>query len=120
MVGVLHLGTLRYAAAAGLILAFFALTALASPAPAKLPPLRDPVFLNIGFVCKWRDGCIARQRTAMKKALAYVDKHDPPAWKVQQCNRNASRYRGRGRVDWIGFNNCIRNKTIRPTVRRRR
>jgi hypothetical protein len=118
-VGVLQIRTLRYAAAA----AFALVLGLGSPAAsaqAKLPPLRDPVFLNIGFVCQWRDGCISRQRTAMKKALAYVDKNDPPAWKVQQCNRNASRYRGRGRVDWIGFNNCIRNKSIRPAVRRRR
>ena len=118
-VGGLQIGTLRYAAAAAFALVL-GLTSSAASAEAKLPPLRDPVFLNIGFVCKWRDGCIARQRSAMKKALAYVDKNDPPAWKVQQCNRNASRYRGRGRVDWIGFNNCIRNKTIRPTVRRRR
>jgi len=113
-VDVLHNGTLRLAAAAAFAFA------LAGPAQAKLPPLRDPVFLNIGFVCQWRDSCIAKQRGAMKKALAFVDKRDPPAWKVQQCNRNASRYRGRGRVDWIGFNNCIRNKTIRPAARRRR
>ena len=116
-VKLLHYGTLRVAAALAFILA---LVPPASAAQAKLPPLRDPVFLNIGFVCQWRDSCISRQRAAMKKALGYVDKHDPPSWKVQQCNRNASRYRGRGRVDWIGFNNCIRNKTIRPTVRRRR
>ena len=118
-VSVLQFGTLRFAAAAALIL-ILGLAGWVSAAQAKLPPLRDPVFLNIGFVCQWRDGCIAKQRSAMKKALAYVDKYDPPAWKVQQCNRNASRYRGRGRVDWIGFNNCIRNKTIRPAVRRRR
>ena len=88
-------------------------------ATAKVPPLRDPVFLNIGFVCQWRDSCIAKQRSANKKAMAYVNKYDPPAWKVQQCNRNASRYHGRGRVDWIGFNNCIRNKAIRPVAHRR-
>ena len=116
-VSVLHNGTLRLAAALAFI---FALVPVASAAQAKLPPLRDPVFLNIGFVCQWKDSCIAKQRGAMKKALGYVDKHDPPAWKVQQCNRNASRYRGRGRVDWIGFNNCIRNSSIRPAVRRRR
>ena len=118
-VSVLHFGTLRFAAAVAIILGLAA-AGFPAPASAKLPPLRDPVFLNIGFVCQWRDGCIAKQRSAMKKSLAYVDRHDPPAWKVQQCNRNASRYRGRGRVDWIGFNNCIRNKSIRPTVRRRR
>jgi len=118
-VTLLHNGTLRFAAAVALILAVGA-ACLAPPAEAKLPPLRDPVFLNIGFVCQWRDSCISKQRGAMKKALAYVDKYDPPAWKVQQCNRNASRYRGRGRVDWIGFNNCIRNKTIRPAAVRAR
>ena len=118
-VSALQNGTLRFAATLLLILGVGAISSAGS-AQAKLPPLRDPVFLNIGFVCKWRDACIAKQRGAMKKALAYVNKYDPPAWKVQQCNRNASRYRGRGRVDWIGFNNCIRNKAIRPTVRRRR
>jgi hypothetical protein len=34
------------------------LGAMAPAAPAKLPPLRDPVFLNIGFVCQWQDECI--------------------------------------------------------------
>jgi hypothetical protein len=118
VVNLLHYGTLRPAAAAAFIFVL-ATAGLAGSASAKLPPLRDPVFLNIGFVCQWRDSCIAKQRGAMKKALGYVEKHDPPAWKVQQCNRNASRYRGRGRVDWIGFNNCIRNKSIRPAPRRR-
>ena len=114
-----HNGTLRAAAAAAFVFVLAA-AGWAGTAHAKLPPLRDPVFLNIGFVCQWRDTCIAKQRGAMTKALAYVNKYDPPAWKVQQCNRNASRFRGRGRVDWIGFNNCIRNKTIGRTVRRRR
>jgi hypothetical protein len=116
-VSMLQYGTLRLAAAAAFILALLPVPGAAS---AKLPPLRDPVFLNIGFVCQWRDSCIAKQRGANKKAMGYVNKYDPPAWKVQQCNRHASRYHGRGRVDWIGFNNCIRNKTIRPAVRRRR
>ena len=54
-----------------------------------------------------------RQQSAMKKALRYVRKHDPEQWKLQLCNRNASRNRGRGRVDWIGFYNCIRNDKLR-------
>lgn len=90
---------------------------------AKLPPLRDPVFLNIGFVCQWQERCMDRQRRAMKRALAYVKKNHPPAWKIQLCNRNASRNRGRGRVDWVGYYNCIRNPGLRQparAVRRRR
>jgi hypothetical protein len=87
---------------------------------AKLPPLRDPVFLNIGFVCQWQDRCIRRQQSAMRRSLAYVEKHDPPEWKIQLCNRNASRNRGKGRVDWIGYNNCIRNQSLRPATTRRR
>jgi len=94
----------------------------AGAAGAKLPPLRDPVFLNIGFVCRWETRCIERQQRAMKRSLAFVKKQRPPAWKVQLCNRNASRYRGRGRVDWVGYYNCIRNpKLLRPApVARRR
>jgi hypothetical protein len=30
--------------------------------------------------------------------------------RIHACNRNASR--GSGKVDWIGFYNCIRNKRI--------
>lgn len=103
-----------------------AMTATAAPVAGKLPPLRDPVFLNIGFVCQWQERCIERQRKAMKGALSYVSRHRPPAWKVQQCNRNASRRAGRverERVDWIGFYNCIRNPALRRTsvvARRRR
>jgi hypothetical protein len=112
----------RRALAAGLTaLALILGGAGAGTASAKLPPLRDPVFLNIGFVCQWREPCIGRQQKAMKHALGYVRKHHPPAWKVQLCNRNASRNRGRGRVDWIGFNNCVRNERLqRPVSRRRR
>ena len=58
-------------------------------AAAKLPPLRDPVFLNIGFVCQWEESCIDKQKRAMKKALAYTRKYDPPDWKIHLCNRRA-------------------------------
>ena len=81
-----------------------------SAAPA-VPPIRNPALLNIGFVCHWQKRCMERQQRAMKRALAYVKKHRPPLWKVQECNRNASRRRNR--VDWIGYNNCIRNPTLR-------
>lgn len=84
--------------------------ASAAPAPGKLPPLRDPVFLNIGFVCKWQERCMRDQQRAMKRALGYVRKYRPAARKIQLCNRNASRW---GRVDWIGFENCIRNRRLR-------
>ena len=77
---------------------------------AKLPPLRDPVFLNIGFVCQWQERCVERQQRAMKRSLGYVKKYRPATWKIEQCNRNASRRRGR--VDWIGFEHCIRNPKI--------
>ena len=90
----------------------------AAPAAAKLPPLRDPVFLNIGFVCQWQARCMERQKAAMKRALGYVRKADPPRWKIHLCNRNASR--ARGRVDWIGFDHCIRNRDLRRSTASRR
>jgi hypothetical protein len=90
----------------------------AAEAAAKPPPLRNPALLNIGFVCRWQDRCIERQENAMVRALKYVKKHQPPAWKVQLCNRNAGR--NGTRVDWIGFNNCIRNPALRPPPRKRR
>ena len=94
--------------------------ALHSSAEAKVPPLRDPVFLNIGFVCQWRDECMDRQRGAMKRALGYVKKYDPPDWKVQLCNRRAVQRRT-GRIDWISFNNCVRNpKIVRTQASARR
>lgn len=87
-------------------------------AAAQSVPLSNPALLNIGFVCKWQERCIQRQRKAMQRSLSYVRKHKPPAWKVQLCNRNASRRRGR--VDWIGHYNCIRNpKLVRPARYRR-
>jgi hypothetical protein len=94
-----------------LVIVVGALVAAGSAAPAqdKLPPLRDPVFLNIGFVCKWQERCMRDQQRAMKRALGYVRKYRPATWKIQLCNRNAAR---RGRVDWIGFENCIRNRRL--------
>ena len=90
----------------------------AAAAPAKSPPLRNPALLNIGFVCRWEARCMKRQQHAMGRALKYVRKENPPAWKVQLCNRNAGR--NGTRVDWIGYNNCIRNESLRPPVRKRR
>ena len=90
------------------------LLALSGPAPAAAP-LHDTVSLNIGLNCQWQQRCIEQQYQAMKRALAYVHKAQPAAWRVQQCNRNAARRRNR--VDWIGFDNCIRNMMLRAPAR---
>ena len=76
------------------------------------PPLGDPIALNIGINCQWQQGCMKAQSKAMKRALKYVKKTQPPPWRVQLCNRNAGRQRLR--VDWVGFDNCIRNTVLRP------
>jgi hypothetical protein len=89
------------------------LFALAAPVAAA--PLHDPVALNIGLNCQWQPRCIAQQYHAMKRALSYVSKKRPAAWRVHQCNRNAARKRNR--VDWIGFDNCIRNTMLRASSR---
>ena len=80
------------------------------------PPLKNPAVLNIGFVCRWQPHCIRKQKRAMGVALRYVQSYRPPSWRVQLCNRNASR--GGTRVDWVGFNNCIRNPSLRPPKRK--
>jgi hypothetical protein len=75
-------------------------------------PLYDPVILNIGFVCRWNAHCMDQQKNAMNRALKFVRKKDPPNWRIQLCNRNAGK---RGpRIDWIGFDNCIRNVSLMP------
>ena len=85
----------------------------ASGAGAKsTAPLADPVALNIGLSCQWQQRCMSQQKKAMKRALKFVKKKQLPAWRIQACNRNASK--SRSRVDWIGFNNCVRNADIRP------
>ena len=87
---------------------------VAPPAAAhQLPPIYDSTSLNIGMNCQWQQRCIAKQKKAMKKALSYVAKKRPTTWRIQQCNRNAARTRYR--VDWVGFNNCIRNAELRYT-----
>ena len=100
------------------LVGFAMLLFVSGSAAAKLPPLRDPVFLNIGFVCQWQDDCIEQQQSAMKHALKYVDRFEPPRWKIEQCNRNASR--ARDRVDWIGYNHCIRNPKLKHSPARSR
>ena len=81
------------------------------PSEAKLPPLHDPVFLNIGFVCQWQEACITKQKKAHKRSVAFVQKYKPASWQVQLCNRRAS-YRRTGRVDWISYHHCITNQKI--------
>jgi hypothetical protein len=105
-------------------LAFVILLVLA-PATAEArssAPLYDPVALNIGLSCQWEWRCMTDQHRAMDKALAYVRKYEPPQWRLHLCNRNAAR--NRSRVDWVGFNHCVRNESLRPVpppkVRRRR
>jgi len=88
---------------------------LALAAPAAAAPLHDSVSLNIGLNCQWQTRCIADQNRAMKRALSYVRKAQPAAWRIHQCNRNAARKRYR--VDWIGFDNCIRNTSLRAPSR---
>jgi hypothetical protein len=82
-----------------------------------IPPLYDPVMLNIGLNCQWQRHCMSDQHRAMRHALKYAFKYHPPLWRIHQCNRNASRFQER--VDWIGFNNCVRNAALKyepPTL----
>lgn len=93
------------------ILAAAALAAIPlSASVARTPVLHDPVTLNIGVNCQWQPRCMALQREAMKRALGFVSKTRPPKWRIQLCNRNAGR--GGNRVDWIGFDHCIRNAAL--------
>lgn len=81
--------------------------------------LHDPVHLNIGVSCQWQKRCMAAQGSAMKRSLSYVSTNRPPQWRLQLCNRNAAR--GGYRVDWVGFDNCIRNPALkRPSRSNRR
>jgi hypothetical protein len=82
------------------------------------PILYDAVALNIGVNCQWQSQCMSQQRSAMKHALSYVGKQRPPQWRVHVCNRNASR--GGVRVDWVGFDHCIRNTALKPPQPRSR
>jgi hypothetical protein len=81
------------------------------------PMLYDAVALNIGVNCQWQTHCMSQQRAAMKRSLSYVSATQPPHWRVQMCNRNAGR--GSNRVDWVGFEHCIRNAQLRPSHEKR-
>lgn len=84
----------------------------AMAASSAIGQLGDPVALNIGLNCRWDRRCMSAQKSAMKKSLKYVDKYDPPQWRLHLCNRNASR--SSARVDWVGFDRCVRNDGLRP------
>jgi len=84
--------------------------AAATAAPARAPA--DPVSKNIRTTCKSQKRCMTEQRAAMRRALNYLGTARPPGWRLQICNKNASR--GQLRVDWVGFDNCIRNASLRP------
>jgi len=77
------------------------------------PILYDPLALNIGVNCQWQARCMDQQRRAMKRSLAYVGTMRPGRSRVELCNRNARR--STSRVDWVGFDNCIRNASLRLT-----
>ena len=93
-----------------------ALVTLCASSGARASPLADPVALNIGLSCQWQQRCMSQQKKAMKRALKYVKNEQPPTWRIELCNRNASRKSRR--VDWIGFNNCVRNAVFRPPAQR--
>ena len=97
-------------------LSALALAACAYSARAAAP-LYDPVILNIGINCKWQERCERQQRDAMSDAAKYIAAKHPPLATIHLCNRNARR--GTARVDWVGFNRCIRNKHLGQPGRRR-
>jgi hypothetical protein len=90
----------------------------AGPQAPAMAPLYDPVVLNIGINCQWQQSCERRQRSAMMHAAQFIAAKHPPLWRIHLCNRNARR--GPDRVDWVGFNGCIRNSELPPPPPRRR
>ena len=93
----------------------------AAPEARATAPLYDPVTLNIGINCQWQQACQRRHLKAMRSAHKFIAAKHPPLWKIHQCNRNARR--GSSRIDWVGFNDCIRNADLPPSPapqRRRR
>ena len=93
------------------ILAIAPLALGSAAAAGRQPLLYDPVVLNIGVNCQWQSRCIVLQRAAMTRALSYVRIKKPPRTQIQLCNRNARR--GGNRVDWIGYEHCIRNPALK-------
>jgi hypothetical protein len=54
----------------------------------------------------------------MSEARKFIAAEHPPVWRIHLCNRNARR--GPANVDWIGFNDCIRNPHLSPPPSRPR
>jgi hypothetical protein len=75
-------------------------------------PLYDPVALNVGINCHWEQLCERRQLKAMNTARRFISHKHPALWRVHLCNKNARR--GTARLDWIGFDHCIRNPNLLP------
>lgn len=81
-------------------------------------PLYDPVILNVGINCQWQRSCERRQLKAMSSAHAFIARSHPPLWRIQLCNKNARR--SIARIDWVGFDDCLRNARLaRPRSRPR-
>lgn len=98
-------------------LAALAFIALQDPGHA-VAPLYDPVALNVGINCQWEPSCQRRQLKAMAQTRQFIARTHPPLWRIHLCNRNARR--SAARVDWVGFNACIRNARLdRPPSRGR-
>ena len=90
-----------------------ALALLASGADGHaVAPLYDPLVLNVGINCQWQQSCERRQLSAMTQAHSFIARAHPPLWRIQLCNKNARR--SASRIDWAGFNDCIRNANLRP------
>jgi hypothetical protein len=97
----------------GTKLALAALTLIVSGAPSRAAaPLYDTVTLNVGINCKWQQACERRQLNAMRGARSFIARRHPPLWRIHLCNRNARR--GAASIDWIGFDDCIRNPHLAP------
>lgn len=75
-----------------------------------------PVVQNIGSLCRWQKQCMAIQHRSMQSALSFVSSTRLPMWRVHLCNRNAAR--ASNKIDWVGFDACIRNKKLKRPKRR--
>jgi hypothetical protein len=98
--------------------ALLGLALLASSGGARaLAPIHDPVALNVGINCQWHRSCERRQFRALGDARQYIARAHPPLWRIHLCNRNAAR--SASRIDWVGFDNCIRNTRLKRPPRAR-
>ena len=77
-----------------------------------MAPIYDPMTLNIGINCQWQPHCQRQQTKAMNDARKFIAAYDVPLWRIHVCNKNARR--GPARLDWVGFNSCIRNPQLVP------